>query len=162
MVTQSNERIPVKAKRQKLVLLSMLWAVLSYGYHAPRFTHKHDPESIQWPGFWVRADHAGAYRVAYASHGWRCHLVPPAGAELIACDGIPINDYMKIFMQRPNILKTQSNAENIFIFQYGQDCHRPHMAEFLAENNRHSMVPLMWRQRKKRAIIQAMTGVEHL
>lgn len=141
-------------KRSSLAkTLSDYQAILSYylsGFHNNMFTltwHNH-PKKVCWQNFIITYQH-DAYIVAYTSNRCSKNMLPPKGAELIACDGIPIASYITDYIE-PYNWHYNSNPKNkaVYIGMYDnhQWAHKISYCTYLYEGKQIS-IPVLWNWR---------------
>lgn len=110
------------------------------------------PKKVWWPGFLVSYNH-GVYSVSHClPTGDKCLNIeyPPIGAQLLAVDGMPVNEYIKAFIKPFSCNKTdQQQALSLFIND-GSLWTMPIRSCFFLVNGSQIMIPIYYRRVNRR------------
>jgi len=124
--------------------------VSSFNDDSLKLTFCRAQKKVCWPGFIVTYQH-NAYIVAYVSDRYPRTLLPPLGAELIACDGIPVSRYMSDYV-KPYRAACESDFVHtvpyVGIYDNNMWSHKISSCTFLVDGKQ-LMVPLLWRWRAR-------------
>lgn len=124
--------------------------VSSFNDDSLKLTFCRAQKKVCWPGFIVIYQH-GAYIVAYVSDRYPRALLPPLGAELIACDGIPVACYMSDYVT-PYRVACESDFVHtvpyVGIYDNNMWAHKISSCTFLVDGKQ-LMVPLLWKWRSR-------------
>ncbi|HML19921.1 MAG TPA: hypothetical protein PKD74_05080 [Candidatus Dependentiae bacterium] len=105
---------------------------------------------VYWPGFIVTYQQ-GAYVASYVTNKMSYCKMPPVGAQLIACDGIPVERYMKDYIKPYSSVLARTYAQQvpyIGIYDYYQGAHKLSYCMWLIDGQQRAL-PVFWQRRSQ-------------
>jgi len=107
-------------------------------------------QKAYWPGFIVTCQQ-GAYVASYVTDKMSYCKMPPVGAQLIACDGIPVERYMEDYIKPYSSALARTYAKQvpyIGIYDYYQGAHKLSYCTWLIDGQQRAL-PVFWQRRSQ-------------
>lgn len=107
-------------------------------------------KKVYWPGFIVTYQQ-GMYVASYVTDKMSYCEMPPVEAQLIACDGIPVERYMQDYIKPYSSALAHMYAQQvpyIGIYDYYQGAHKLSYCTWLI-NGQQVLLPVFWQRRSQ-------------
>ena len=105
---------------------------------------------VFWPGFIVTYKQGG-YVVSYVTEKMSYCEMPPVGAQLIACDGIPVERYIDDYIKPYSFALTRTYVQQvpcIGVYDYYQGAHKLSYCTWLIDGQQRTL-PIFWQRRSQ-------------
>jgi len=105
-------------------------------------------KKVYWPGFIVTYQQ-GMYVASYVTDKMSYCEMPPLGAQLIACDGIPVDRYMQDYIKPYSSSLTRTYAQQvpyIGMYDYYQGAYKLSYCTWLIDGQQ-VLLPIFWQRR---------------